>query len=157
MIMELLVQRKTKVAFTMVAALCVHLILVWIAWALAPSGDKVAFTTTVLIEVTGASVGWLVGFLASPRTKVEEKWFAKYSATISAFVSGFLLAKLDSSIALVFEHGNLLAEPIYGARVLIFISSTIVGALTIYVFRLYAVSDSEDQKIEPVHEGYVQP
>jgi hypothetical protein len=49
----------------------------------------------VLLCLFGGIVGWTVGVLLSPMTKAEESKFTGYGKALSAFVSGFVVAKLD--------------------------------------------------------------
>jgi len=48
----------------------------------------------ILICIFGSIVGWSVGMLISPRPG-ETQQFSEFRQAISAFVSGFVLAKLD--------------------------------------------------------------
>src|SRR5215217_5741996 len=49
----------------------------------------------VLLCLFGGIVGWSMGVLLSPMTKEEEGKFTGYGRALSAFASGFLIAKLD--------------------------------------------------------------
>jgi hypothetical protein len=89
----------------------------------------------VLIGVGGWSLGWLVGFLLSPSTSQEIKKFSQAASTISAFLAGFALAKLEPSLTPLFENGRLINEPIYGIRLLIFMICFAIAAINMYVYR----------------------
>jgi hypothetical protein len=89
----------------------------------------------VLIGVGGWSLGWLVGFLLSPSTSQEIKKFSQAASTISAFLTGFALAKLEPSLTPLFENGKLINEPIYGIRLLIFMICFAIAAINMYVYR----------------------
>jgi hypothetical protein len=93
------------------------------------------FAQTVLVGVSGWAAGWLIGFLVSPNTSHELKNFSQATSTIAAFVSGFLLAKVEPSLTPIFADGQLVEEPIYGIRVLMFIICFVVAAINMYVFR----------------------
>jgi len=49
----------------------------------------------VLLCLLGGVLGWFVGILGSPATNVQSEKFLEYRRALSAFVSGFLLARLD--------------------------------------------------------------
>ena len=93
------------------------------------------FAQTVLIGVSGWALGWLIGFLVSPNTSHELKNFSQATGTITAFIGGFLLAKMEPSFTPIFANGQLIDEPLYGIRVLIFIICFVVAAINMYVFR----------------------
>ena len=48
-----------------------------------------------LICLLGAVVGWSFGMLISPLNDGEKKQFSEFGKTLSAFVSGFVIAKFD--------------------------------------------------------------
>jgi hypothetical protein len=45
--------------------------------------------------VFGGLVGWVTGILATPDDPTQQALFSRNAATISAFISGFIVAKLD--------------------------------------------------------------
>lgn len=49
----------------------------------------------VLLCMFGGVLGWFIGTLVSPMTGAEDSRFAQYSRALSAFVTGFLAAKLE--------------------------------------------------------------
>jgi uncharacterized membrane protein YqaE (UPF0057 family) len=65
-------------------------ILVWIASKI--GGD---FHLNLLICLLGFIIGWILGTLASPYSKTESTQFLSLSQAISAFISGYLISKLD--------------------------------------------------------------
>lgn len=97
-------------------------------------GDN-GFWLTLLIGVFGVLCGWMIGALSSPADAGESKAFTKYAGIISAFLSGYLLTKIDVAIV-EFSH-NLLSNPVYGLRLIIFLSCLISGVLIMYILRSY--------------------
>lgn len=110
-------------------------IVLWVARTVHEELGDVGFAQTVLIAAGGWAAGWLVGFLVSPSTSQEIKRFSQASSTISAFISGFALAKLEPSLTPLFENGRLINEPIYGIRLLIFMICFAIAAINMYVYR----------------------
>src|SRR5258708_22107799 len=49
----------------------------------------------LLLCFFGGIAGWSLGVLLSPMTPSQKKTFAGYGKALSAFVSGFVIAKLD--------------------------------------------------------------
>ncbi len=110
-------------------------VVLWIARTVHQELKDPGFAQTVLIGVGGWATGWLVGFLISPSTSQEIKKFSQAASTISAFISGFALAKLEPSLTPLFENGKLINEPIYGIRLLIFMICFAIAAINMYVYR----------------------
>jgi len=64
-----------------------------IAFAMPPDGE---WWLNTLLCLLGGAVGWFVGTLGSPMSGAEESKFAEYGKVLSALVTGFIAAKLDS-------------------------------------------------------------
>ncbi len=110
-------------------------VVLWIARTVHQELRDEGFAQTVLVGTAGWATGWLVGFLVSPSTSQEIKKFSQAASTISAFVSGFALAKLEPSLTPLFEDGRLINEPIYGIRLMIFMICFAIAAINMYVYR----------------------
>lgn len=108
---------------------------IWLANRVHSELNDPGFAQTVLIAVAGWASGWLVGFLVAPNTSHELKNLSQATSTITAFIAGFVLAKIEPSLTPIFADGRLMNEPIYGIRVLIFIICFVVAAINMYVFR----------------------
>jgi hypothetical protein len=63
-----------------------------IAFMMRPQGE---WWLNVLLCLFGGITGWTLGVLLSPMTKAEESKFTGYGKALSAFVSGFAIAKID--------------------------------------------------------------
>ena len=99
--------------------------------------DWSGFFTTVMIGYAGAIFGWLAGFVASPYDTKEEKRLTRVSSFISLITSGYLIGKLEPSMSLIFGHGELITNPLYGVRLLNFLINLICTGITVYLYRLY--------------------
>jgi len=91
----------------------------------------------VAVLVAGASTGWLVGVLISPYDVKEARAFPKYAAAVSAFVSGYLVSKMDRVLEELLEP-EFLFSSLAGFRVLAGIASFAIALLIAYVYRAYA-------------------
>ena len=89
------------------------------------------------IVVLGVSVGWLLGMYISPYGKGEEQRFAEYATAVSAFLSGYILAKVDGLITKLLSPEQIL-RPVAGFRLIAGFSTLIVTMLVTYVVRAYA-------------------
>ncbi|MEL7507660.1 MAG: hypothetical protein AAFX51_03060 [Cyanobacteria bacterium J06636_28] len=110
-------------------------IVIWLAHQVHGELNDPGFAQTVLVGVSGWAGGWLIGFLVAPNTSNELKNLSQATSTITAFVAGFILAKIEPSFTPLFADGQLINEPIYGIRLLIFIICFVVAAINMYVFR----------------------
>ena len=68
-------------------------VVIWIARTVHTELGDEGFAQTVLVGTAGWATGWLVGFLLSPSTSQEIKKFSQAMSTITAFITGFAMAK----------------------------------------------------------------
>ncbi|MRR11180.1 hypothetical protein EG835_01525 [bacterium] len=89
------------------------------------------------IMVAAMTVGWLLGILVSPYDQDEQKRFSSVTRAVSAFVSGYLAAKLDALInALVAP--DLILNPVAGFRALLFLGAALLATIGTFAYRKYA-------------------
>ena len=120
---------------TLLIGFVVFGVVLWIARTVHQELNDDGFAQTVLIGSAGWATGWLIGFLVSPSTSQEIKRFSQSASTISAFLVGFVLAKLEPSLTPLFANGRLINEPIYGIRLMIFMICFAIAAINMYVYR----------------------
>ena len=82
------------------------------------------------------ALGWLLGTLIAPYDIGEATLFSHISKSVSAFVSGYLLAKIDALIRAAFDPEFIL-RPLPGFRALLFVSVTIVVMIVVFFARKY--------------------
>jgi hypothetical protein len=116
--------------------------LIWVVW-LFSGGWNAAFAYSFLVGMAGTVVGNMLGFFASPYNKDEKAKFSEYGKAIAAFVTGFLLSKLDKLLGIVADPEALGNHPVYGARALIFIITMATATISTYVFRMHWESDQD--------------
>jgi hypothetical protein len=88
----------------------------------------------VLLCLFGGIVGWSLGVLLSPMTREEEGKFTGYGRALSAFASGFLIAKLDLLLKSIPTNLNVQAVVLIG-RALLFGTALFVGFQFTFVVR----------------------
>jgi hypothetical protein len=88
----------------------------------------------VLVLISGALIGWVVGMLMTPVTGNEQAHFPEYGKALSTFVTGYLVAKLDRLFESVVGTPTNINEVLI-ARLLLFISSFALGTLATYIWR----------------------
>jgi len=70
-------------------------ILFFIACVVFAAMQGTAWLIDVLLCLFGAASGWFSGILISPDDEDQDRRFSIYGKSISAFISGFVVAKLD--------------------------------------------------------------
>lgn len=89
----------------------------------------------VLLLVVGGLCGWGAGILASPQGEEEKSQFAMYRRAILAFLTGFVLAKVDRLFDLAVDKGAVTISMLGPS--LIFVGGFVLGALFTFVGRRY--------------------
>jgi len=89
----------------------------------------------VLIAIFGSAAGWSTGMLISPY-RTEQSQFLDFRKSVSTFVSGFLLAKLDALFQSAVAR-NLVISATFADRVLIFATTFVICLQFTYVSRRY--------------------
>jgi hypothetical protein len=92
----------------------------------------------VLCAVLGVAIGWLAGTLISPYGS-EAKQFATFGKVVSAFVTGFLVSKVDSIFTLLSreEYHNLITQPMVIRRFLITVTTALLSMMVVFIAREY--------------------
>ena len=88
----------------------------------------------IALLVLGACAGWLVRTVVSPYNKREEEQFSSYTKVVTAFVSGYAVAKIDKAVEVIFSPDFLL-QPVSGFRVIAFASAFLIAMLITFFFR----------------------
>lgn len=123
-----------KIVGSTLSAAALTISLVVLCFYVSESPSAVAMSLTILIS--GISIGWFVAVLASPYRSEEDK-FLGYKQAISAFLGGYILSKIDSSLAAILSWDTL-QNLESGFRVILFASGFILSMIVTYVFRTYA-------------------
>ena len=124
-----------KIIGSTVVALALKLILFVSCFYVSTTPQSIAINISIL--VAGFSLGWLIAVLATPYGPREESRFSGYWQAISAFVGGYLISKIDGSLASALSWETL-QEPVSGFRVVAFSSGFLLSMLLTYVYRSYA-------------------
>ena len=59
-----------------------------------------------LVAVLGALCGWIIGIAFAPFSEAEKAQFAAISSVVSAFLSGYVVSKVDRFVEGVLFHIN---------------------------------------------------
>lgn len=92
----------------------------------------------ILCALLGIAIGWLVGTLISPYGS-ETKQFATFGKVVSAFLTGFLVSKVDSIFTLLSrdDYHNLITEHMVIRRFLIAVTTGFLSMMVVFISRQY--------------------
>jgi len=109
--------------------------------------------------IFGAILGWITGIVISPYDGEEKNRFASVGQTVSAFLSGYFISKLDQPVtALVIKISKNISDGAYDTisddmvfkfRVIAFFTSFFVSMITLYVFRVYHKPGANEEPPQP--------
>lgn len=111
--------------------------------------DEVEFAISAITALTGVALGGFAGALASPRGD-EKGAFDEYKKTLGAFLSGFVLSKLDSVFVTWFKPID--ASPTPSMRMVrlgLFLVAFMVGLFATFMIRQYGHSQSRPGQVTP--------
>ncbi len=85
----------------------------------------------------------------TPTSADEKAKFSEYGKTITSFITGFLLAKLEKIFELIVQERGDLSD-IFVVRSLLLIVSFFLGILCTFIWRSY-VSPDANNKVLPIN------
>ena len=94
------------------------------------------------IVLASVCVGWLLGTFVSPETGSEQSRFMTYGKAVSAFISGYLVSKLDKVVEMILSPQTL-AVPVASFRLAASVAAIISAVLVTYILRAYVYADSK--------------
>lgn len=90
-----------------------------------------------LVALIGALSGWVIGMAFSPLTGTEQAHFTEISQAVSAFLSGYVVSKLDRFLeAKLFPVDTTTVES--WSRIGLFSAALLLASVTVFVNRTYA-------------------
>lgn len=130
--------------------------IIWLCIAAGHNLSEVIVNT--LVSLTGALVGWALGMFYVPYSKVEAERFAAIGKTVSAFVSGYAISKLDRFLELsmfqkTVRDGQQIEIPVDATwlRFGLLLCSLLLAFLVVFSNRAYFRSEPE-QDADVHHE-----
>ena len=109
--------------------------IVWASWQLGNNNAR-AFTLNILVCLLGAALGWAAGILATPIAEDDTTHFAKLTQIISAFLSGYMVSKLDRFLERALYSGEQLV-PSAWERIGLFVVSFLIMLIVVFINRWY--------------------
>ena len=89
-----------------------------------------------LFVFCGGLIGWTLGVFITPIDPKEQSKFTQYGKFITAFITGFLVSKIDKVFELVTQKPNAI-DDVFQARFLFFVTSFFLGLLCTFIWRSY--------------------
>ncbi len=123
----------------------VFLVMVGFIWHLTgctggAKNDPNATSANRLVALIGALCGWIIGVAFAPFSKAEYDQFQAITSVVSAFLSGYVVSKLDRYLeGVLFPIGPETRNS--WARVGLFVAAFLLAAVTVFLNRLYAFRD----------------
>jgi hypothetical protein len=96
----------------------------------------------IAIFMASSSVGWLLGTFNSPKNSKEKVIFGEYGKAVSAFISGYLVSKLDKLVEMILSPTTL-QVPVASFRLVGSTSCFVTAMLITYVIGAYVFASSE--------------
>lgn len=147
---ELFGENAMSVIMTDLAAIITGLIIIILCFFL---GDNLEdYFYNVLITILGMLLGWALGMFFAPYDKTETDKFTAIGQSISAFVSGYVVSKLDRFLEATMFVDKLPSEATW-TRLGLFCSSLVLTVLTVFSNRKYFSAGGEVKKDGAVAEN----
>ena len=124
-----------KIIATTVSALLLASAVLYLAWILGTTTNERSMN--LMVTIGGTVLGWLIGILATPYDVAEKDQFTIYAKTISAFLSGYAVAKVDRLVDAILDPALALHD-LAPFRILAFLSAAGISFILVFVFRRYA-------------------
>jgi hypothetical protein len=96
--------------------------------------QDVAINATIMI--LGSAFGWLCGTAMTPFNDKERGNFTTFAKAASAFISGYLVGKVDKAVETVLSP-VFLSQPLAAFRVMLFAASVIIALMLTIIYRWY--------------------
>jgi hypothetical protein len=96
------------------------------------------------IVLASVCVGWLLGTFVSPESSSEQTRFTTYGKAVSAFVSGYLVSKLDKVVEMILSPETL-AVPVAAFRLTASVAAVVSALLVTYIMRAYVYAGKGDK------------
>ncbi len=135
-----------SVIFTNVFAAAFIFVIAWLCYAVSSEPLQQVFNT--LLALTGALIGWALGMFFAPYTQTEAARFSSIGQAVSAFVSGYVISKLDRFLEATMFQAQIPVTITWVRFGLLFCSMLLV-MLTVFSNRAYFRTDSTAESLEP--------
>lgn len=136
---KVLGQYPFSVIATNVFAVVFSGVIAWLCFS-ASDGAPLQQMYNVLLALAGALIGWALGMFFAPFTATEAARFSSIGQTVSAFVSGYVISKLDRFLEATMFHDRV-PDTVTWVRFGLFFCSMLLVMLAVFSNRAYFRAD----------------
>ncbi len=121
-------------------------VIAWLCWQV--STESLPRVVNALVALSGAITGWALGMFFAPFSEKEAAKFSSIGQAVSAFVSGYVISKLDRFLeAVMFQEQ--VPVTITWVRFGLFFCSLMLVMLAVFSNRAYFRAEHPTQSLEP--------
>jgi hypothetical protein len=134
-------QMRVRLAGTVILGLIVGIVLL-VHWE-----DDLGWLSAAL----GALIGWAAGILSAPYNTRESTQFRVYGKVASAFITGFLVAKIDRIFDLGIDekHGPLILHERFARNLMVGACCFFIAMISTFIVRQYGAGEPEHERDLP--------
>lgn len=129
-------ETKIKITGSTFFAIALFCVLLWCAQETSVAPEEKDFVIHVSIMIVGITLGWIIGIIASPYNEEEKEQFSNIVKGVTAFFSGYALAKVDPIITKILSP-EVFLEPVVAFRAIAFLTSFLLAVVITFVYRKY--------------------
>lgn len=127
------------------SALLIGITVMWLAYQLGVEDNTYLFNWVICL--LGVVMGWGVGFISSPSSPNESEQFSGLTKAISAFLSGYIISKLDRVIETLLESNKIFQE-LFLMRTALFLTAFVCALIIVFINRKYFLNVVENGKLD---------
>src|SRR5262245_16757396 len=115
----------------------------WMGWRFSNIPAERYLTLVVLIAA--GALGWILGVILSPDSKTEARNFSSFGKSVSLFVSGYLVSKIDVLVTALFDPQILLnaTDHLAAYRLVGALATLALVTMLTYNVRVYGLTVGE--------------
>ena len=101
-------------------------------------GNLAARNTNLLTVLIGAMTEWAMGIYLAPFSQEETTRFQAIGKTVSAFVTGYVVSKIDRFLEATLFSKEQTPQTVAWEQLALFLVTFLLAAIVIFIYRLYA-------------------